>query len=749
MLPSAKLILAIANRIALSTQSKYIQPIHLFLAILQILDEAYEMEAQEIGLEVTQLSEIEDDVIYCKKCLMLSDTEITQLRRSIRKNLPFTPYLPSTKSLSLPRSEEVDNILKSSGVNNIESVSEVLSMRNIFDTMFPMYEKGAYTSHIDKYWDDDNTDIQPQQVFRSNEKNNSSTLVLDTIGRDLTKLAIEGKLSPVVGRDSEMISIARILSRISKRNVILIGEAGVGKTAIVEGLAQRFTQQNAPAHLRNSRIIQINVSDLVAGTTYRGEMEERLQQVIEEVLSNKNIILFLDEIHLVMKSGSTRDSSMDIANILKPALARDDFRCIGATTADEYERYIKSDAAFMRRFQTLYIGEPDIEVTVQICRKWAEKISQNLNLFITEETIREAVNLSVTYIPNRRLPDKAIDLLENAATLISVSSLDSTDIQPNASVIRNLTPQHIREALELYYGISSEVKNVFSLPFMMSYLKSHIVGQENAIEEINNSLLKLSLKMSADNQVLGSLLFYGPAGGGKSYTAECIAKSLYEGKGSPIYRIFMSQFEDKYDLSRLIGSAPGLIGSDEQGALFKFINTNPHGVIILIDFEKAHPVIQNYFIQLLSTGYAVDNHGRSVSFKNYLFIVITNVEESTSSNLDQTLSFMLPHELLAVVDATVRFERLDIPAFQKLFYQEWNNLLQKIKENWQVDIYIDERATLNYIIATTDKAKDIRSFLKIFERTISIPLLQHIQDNPEIQRFRIDWQNNQLQIFSN
>jgi len=739
--PSAKLALSIASKISMGSRGTRIETIHLFLAVLQILDDAYELEAQDLCLSEQHLASINKEVQKAKTQLALSDSEITHLRREIRQTLPFTSVIPNP-TLILPCSESVNDILQPSEMLSNSSENEFVNLETMLAQLIPLYQRGDFTTHFVPYWND-KLELSAQSNHNESLLSPSSSIsFLETIGRDLTRLAKEGKLNPVIAREEEMKAIARILYRTSKRNVILIGEAGVGKTAVVEGLAQRFASNKAPKEFKDIRIIQVNVADLVAGSSYRGEMEKRLQRIIQEVLSQENIILFIDEIHLVMKSGSVNDSAMDIANILKPALARDDFRCIGATTSEEYERYIKPDAAFMRRFQTININEPDRETTMQICRKWAEKISQKLNVIFDEEALREAIDLAIIHLPTRRLPDKAIDLLENAATYVKIPSLEFNEKENNIS-IKTITASNIRAVLEEQYGISIETRSFFNPQYIKTYLDDHVIGQNNAKESIYAALLNLSIQSSENRRTMGALLFYGPPGIGKSYTAECIAKSMNHGKGCPLKRLFMSQFKEHYDISRLIGAAPGLIGYDQQSPLFQFVNTNPEGVILLENIEKAHPEIQEYIAQLIGNGEAIDNQGRLTNFRNYLFILTTNINV-TEVIREEELSIYISPDLLSVMDATIHFNILSNDDFQSLFENQWEMLEKRFKEMNQLTIKFDQRAKMNFALDLSTKAHDFRSFQKMFETFLTYRLLEFIQEHQASREIRIEWHGNGL-----
>jgi ATP-dependent Clp protease ATP-binding subunit ClpC len=385
--------------------------------------------------------------------------------------------------------------------------------RNSVETSLPEIKKPPATNFLD--------------VILSTSKtvNPSHSNFITRFGRDLTALAAQGKLNPMVGREKETNAITRILLRTTKRNVILIGEAGVGKTAVVEGLAQRLISLGAPLELQKTHIIQINIADLIANTIYRGEMEARVQELINEVSQNPNLVLFLDEIHLALRTGGGGQGTLDIANILKPALARDDFRCIGATTNEEYDHYVKDDSAFNRRFQVININEPSPEETFKICKSWAKRIGDHQKVHFDDEAIHEAISLCEKYIINRKFPDKAIDLMENSAVTIKINALHYS---PDLSGLIKVTPDIIRETVRDHYGIDTPSKETTHFESARNFLEKSIIGQEQAIQQIDEALNLLFYRRFKDsNGCLGTLFFVGPDGAGKAHAARCIAKALF------------------------------------------------------------------------------------------------------------------------------------------------------------------------------------------------------------------------------
>ncbi|MEJ5201078.1 MAG: ATP-dependent Clp protease ATP-binding subunit [Anaerolineales bacterium] len=746
--PSAILAWTLANRIAIDTQSNLIQPIHLFLAILEILDGFYFLEAEHLGLTQEQINHIEYEIAECKVILGLQEEQITKLRRTIRQQLPISET-PNKISGFLHRSDETKKLFNDSAAS--EGNGRVVSLGKLLTRLIPMYQSGVFTPNPDSSGEQhyENRIILSDKQIRSKESAKSRSHLLETIGHDLTELAQKGRLSPVVGRDEEIISIVRILNRTSKRNVILVGEAGVGKTAIVEGLAQKCVSKKASRELRNLHIIQINISDLISGTSYRGEMEQRLKQLITEATSDPNIIVFIDEIHLVMKSGTTGGSALDVANILKPALARDDFRCIGATTIEEYDRYIKDDSAFMRRFQTLYISEPSPEMAIQICKEWAQRIQQRLKVQISSEAIKEAVILSVKHLPSRRLPDKAIDLLEHAATSMRISSLEAEESPINDNYLPLVGVDQIRSALTEYYKIQLEPQKLLNSTGIQAALREEIIGQDQAINVLSHWIDLFSLREREVKTPLGVLLFYGPSGVGKTYFAECLAKAMNENKGVPLLRLNMNEYKESHDLSRLIGAAPGLIGHERQSLLIQFLETYPQGVILLDGLEKSHPDIIDFFASLFESGELRDSRGRLLNFRHHLFILLVDNDDEHENHINNQEELLLQNfskKIINHFDLIIPFKKLSIEDYQALFVRKVTSLRNWLKESGEIEIVIDETTILNIVISFTENSVSVRNFLKKIDEKIVAPILEFLTKNKEVTKITIVWQNNMILI---
>ncbi|MFZ3590882.1 ATP-dependent protease ATP-binding subunit ClpC [Bacillus sp. DJP31] len=530
---------------------------------------------------------------------------------------------------------------------------------------------------------------QVLQLLGSNESSSSShqggtsvhanTPTLDSLARDLTAIAREGSLDPVIGRSKEIQRVIEVLSRRTKNNPVLIGEPGVGKTAIAEGLAQQIVNNEIPETLRDKRVMTLDMGTVVAGTKYRGEFEDRLKKVMDEIRNAGNIILFIDELHTLIGAGGA-EGAIDASNILKPSLARGELQCIGATTLDEYRKYIEKDAALERRFQPIQVDEPSVDESIQILKGLRDRYEAHHRVSITDEAIIEAVKLSDRYIPDRFLPDKAIDLIDEAASKVRLrsyttppnlkeleqkleevrkekdSAVQSQEFEKAAS-LRD-TEQRIREQLEgtkktwkekqgqensevttedialvvaawtripVSKLAESETEKLLKLE---EILHSRVIGQKEAVIAVSKAVRRARAGLKDPKRPIGSFIFLGPTGVGKTELARALAESMF-GDEDAMIRVDMSEYMEKHSTSRLVGSPPGYVGYEEGGQLTEKVRRKPYSVVLLDEVEKAHPDVFNILLQVLEDGRLTDSKGRAIDFRNTIVIMTSNVGADT------------------------------------------------------------------------------------------------------------------------
>ena len=519
-------------------------------------------------------------------------------------------------------------------------------------------------------------DVNPNKGNIKSSKNSfNSTPILNQFGEDLTKKAVEGKLDPVVGRSEEIERVIQILSRRTKNNPCLIGEPGVGKTAIVEGLAQKINSGDVPEILKNKRVVSMDISGMVAGAKYRGDFEERIKKALGEVKKAGDVIIFIDEIHTIVGAGSA-EGAIDAANILKPMLARGEIQLVGATTIEEYRKYIEKDAALERRFSPVTVNEPTVKDTITILKGIRDKYEAHHNVKITDEAIEAAVNLSVRYINDRFLPDKAIDLIDEASSKARLTTYTEPDNlkqmqeeidrlskdkeeavrsqkfekaaslrdeeralkekfekeekkwrNKNTKTMVTITEDNIADVIALWTGIPAkkitEDENT-RLRNLEESLHQRVIGQNEAVEAVSKAIRRGRVGLKDPNRPIGSFLFLGPTGVGKTELSKALAESLF-GDESSMIRIDMSEYMEPHSVSKLIGSPPGYVGFEEGGQLTEKIRRKPYSVILFDEIEKAHPDVMNMLLQILDDGRLTDSNGRTVNFKNTVIIMTSNI----------------------------------------------------------------------------------------------------------------------------
>ena len=505
-----------------------------------------------------------------------------------------------------------------------------------------------------------------------------SSKLLGKYGINLTEYASEGKIDPVVGREKEIQRVIQILSRRTKNNPVLIGDPGVGKTSIIEGLALNISSGNIPESLQDKVLYTLDMGSMLAGAKYRGEFEERIKNVVDEVIKNKNIILFIDELHTIIGAGSTGESTIDASNILKPALSRGELQVIGATTIDEYRKHVEKDSALERRFQPIMVNEPTKEESIKILEGLRKKYEEHHKVKISDEAIKSAVDLSVRYITDRYLPDKAIDLVDEASSRVRLKQgstkstvkklenkiqilesnkegIEKNDLKEETYAqlekaqkdldklyknIEVVDSEDIAEVVELWTGIpiNKLIEGEFDkLLRLEDRLHERVIGQEQAIKSIARAIRRSRAGLKDPSKPIGSFLFLGPTGVGKTELSKALAEVQF-GDENQIIRIDMSEYMEKHAVSRMIGSPPGYVGHDEGGQLTEKVRRKPYSVILFDEIEKAHPDVFNILLQILDDGRLTDSKGRSIDFKNTIIIMTSNVG-ATTINKQKTLGF--------------------------------------------------------------------------------------------------------------
>ena len=566
--------------------------------------------------------------------------------------------------------------------------------------------------------------------------NQGGKSLLDQYGTDLTALAKKGKIDPVIGRDKEIARVIEILNRRTKNNPVLIGEAGVGKTAVVEGLAQEIVDGSVPAKLQNKRIISLNVVSLVQGTGIRGQFEQRMEQLIKELQQSDDIILFIDEIHEIVGAGNA-EGGMDAGNIIKPALARGELQLVGATTIKEY-RDIEKDSALARRFQPVEVKEPSIDETIRILKGIQQRYEDYHHVHYTDDAIEAAAKLSARYIQDRFLPDKAIDLLDEAGSRmnLTIPYIDKDKMQERINAAEQLKEEalknedyekaaYYRDQIEKYEKVKDQkvdpdkspvitnkimnkiVEEKTGIPVgdiqkqeenqlqnLASDLKAHIIGQDKAVEKVARAIRRNRIGFNKSGRPIGSFLFVGPTGVGKTELAKQLAKQMF-GSEDAMIRFDMSEYMEQYSVSKLIGSAPGYVGYEEAGQLTEQVRHNPYSLILLDEIEKAHPDVLNLFLQILDDGRLTDSQGRTVSFKDTIIIMTSNAgqgiknasvgfaaeneDESNESARNNMSQFFKP-EFLNRLDDVIEFNELTKPDLLKIVDLMLKNTNDMVKD---------------------------------------------------------------------
>lgn len=664
----AKQVLKKAESISSKLKHSYIGTEHILVGLLSVEDCAASLILTRNKVEVDKVMEMIEALVSPVNTVAVTEKELfTPRAKNVLNNSMLYAKKTQDKQvgtehilLALIREREgvATRLLNTMGINLRTVYAEVLETMGAQVNDFKEEIAIAFSD--------------PAMRSRTAAKNTKSAL--EQFGEDLTENCRMGKLDPVIGRDQEIGRVIQILSRRTKNNPCLVGEPGVGKTAIVEAIANRIASGNVPDTIRDKRLITLDLAAMVAGSKYRGEFEERIKRIINEVKSDGNILLFLDEIHTIIGAGGA-EGSIDAANILKPALARGEIQLIGATTINEFRKYFEKDAALERRFQPVTVEEPTKEETIAILNGLKEKYENHHKVMISDQAIEEAVNMSVRYINERCLPDKAIDLIDEASASVKLAKVDKKlNTSDMIYLLNSMEKQKIEAIKNKNFTIAGEIKTkqeklkqkihrmqekakkdkmecpmvepediaaVVSmwtkipvskinekesarLKKLDSILKKRVVGQDEAVKIVSNAIRRGRVGLKDPKRPIGSFLFLGPTGVGKTELSKALAESVF-GSEDSIIRVDMSEYMEKHSVSKLIGSPPGYVGYEDGGQLSERVRKKPYSVILFDEIEKAHPDVFNILLQILDEGHITDNTGRKIDFKNTVIIMTSNV----------------------------------------------------------------------------------------------------------------------------
>lgn len=683
-------IIRYAKDEAMRTGSYGIGPDHLFLGVLRHGDNAAFRTVTGLGIDADNFKRFIDSHIFTNEPIPYAESD----------KISFTRYAQNVLSITVLEASK-------QGVTEANSLHLLLALCRTTENYGQAYlrqhgvDYGRLLSYMrdegmlgkDPEQEDDKSEDDQQET---NQESKPEKSVIEDFGFDLTKAAAEGKLDPVVGRETEIARVIEILGRRKKNNPMLIGEPGVGKSAIVEGIALRIAGGSISPALAKKRLISLDIALVVAGTKYRGDFEKRLKSIIKEASSNPDIILFIDEFHTIVGAGGAQ-GSLDAANILKPALARGELQCIGATTMDEFAKIVEKDGALDRRFQKIVVEPTDIQQSITILENLKPNYEDFHKVTYSDEAIEACVRLTDRYITDKSLPDKAIDALDEAGSMIRLNLTKDkrtgniVDAEDIATVVSKMTGIPVNKVAE------SEGNRIMK---MKGRLQSRIIGQDDAIEKVVRAIQRNRAGLKDPNRPIGTFLFFGPTGVGKTQLAKCLAEYLFDSQENMV-RIDMSEYMEKFTVSRLVGAPPGYVGYEEGGQLSERVRRKPYCVVLLDEIEKAHPDIFNILLQVLDEGRLTDSNGRVVSFRNTIVIMTSNVGsreldeygsgvgfatsgKSVSKNrqsvLEKAIRKSFPPEFINRVDERIFFNALTKEDIEKIIDIELKDLRSRAEE---------------------------------------------------------------------
>ena len=797
-------VIAYSKEEALRLGHNQIGTEHLLLGILRDGDskavailESLNVSLKEVRSKIELLAPPKENLTSKKQNLQLTKQAERALKTTFLEAKLFRNTTVNTVHLLLcilrNENDPITKLLKKMNV-------DYTTVKNEFNFHF-LEDEIDETPRADANYDDEDDRGAGGGYERANPKGTTAktkTPVLDNFGRDLTQIAIEGKLDPVVGREKEIERVSQILSRRKKNNPLLIGEPGVGKSAIAEGLALRIIQRKVSRVLYNKRVVTLDLASLVAGTKYRGQFEERMKAIMNELEKNDDIILFIDELHTIVGAGGAT-GSLDASNMFKPALARGELQCIGATTLDEYRQYIEKDGALVRRFQTVMVDPTSPEETVQILNQIKDKYEEHHNVNYTDEAIQACVNLTNRYITDRYLPDKAIDALDEAGSRVHIKNIkvpqEILDLEKKLEEVREektkvvksqkyeeaarlrdsekqiesqlkvaqanwmqdskdnretVTEENVAEIVSMMSGIPVNrvaEKELKKLAQMSNQMKGKVIGQDEAVNKVVKAIQRNRAGLKDPGRPIGSFIFLGTTGVGKTQLAKVLATELFDSPEALI-RIDMSEYMEKFAISRLIGAPPGYVGYEEGGQLTEAVRRKPYSVILLDEIEKAHPDVYNILLQILDDGHITDSLGRKVDFRNTIIILTSNIgtrqlkdfgdgvgfgtaaksgsaDERAKSTIENALKKTFAPEFLNRIDDIIVFNSLTKENIGSIIDIELEKLYKRLADlGYELELTKDAKEFI--IDKGFDKDYGARPLRRAIQKYIEDPMAEEI-----------------------
>ena len=726
---------------AMRTGSYGIAPDHLFLGILRHRENTAVDALRGAMIDIEEMKQFIDEKIFTNEHIPYSDIDKVSFSRGAQNVLSFT-ILEATK-------------LRSAQASSQHLLLALCKVGSSYGSTY-LHDQGIDYGHIYKYLDrNELLDKDTADMNESSEAEDETPRIhiravaeekqeepqvspLEEFGYDITQAAREGKLDPLVGREDEIQRVIQILGRRRKNNPMLVGDPGVGKSAIVEGIAIKIVTGDIPPSLADKRLISLDLGSIVAGTKYRGDFEKRLKSIINEVAANPDVILFIDEFHTIVGAGGA-SGSLDAANMLKPALARGDIQCIGATTMDEFRKIVEKDGALDRRFQKIMVEHTDIQHSISILDRLKTNYEKHHNVIYTDEAIEACVRMSDRYITDRCLPDKAIDAMDEAGSMVRLKNPKKTG---------HVTAEDVASIISKMTGIPSgriAEGEGNKLMKMRTKLQGRIIGQDDAIDKVVRAIQRNRAGIKDPGKPIGTFLFFGPTGVGKTQLAKALAEYLFDSEENMV-RLDMSEYMEKFNVSRLIGAPPGYVGFEEGGQLSERVRRKPYCVVLLDEIEKAHPDVFNVLLQVMDEGRLTDSNGRTVSFRNTIVIMTSNVgsreleeygsgvgfntagrnvQGNRKSVLEKAVRKAFPPEFINRVDEQIFFNSLTKEDIEKIIDIELKGLKNRVKEAG-FELNVTPAAKRFVAEAGYDPSYGARPLKRAIQKHIEDPVSEHI-----------------------